>query len=216
MVDYNTFAEYLKQTCSQNGINLNEEQLQKFYIYLQTLQRWNKVHNLTALRDWKEIALRHFCDSLTLVKFFEDIGYNPLKKSLADVGSGAGFPGVPLKIYYGNVKVCLIENVSKKCSFLSFLKTKLKEDYEVFCDNAENFPKKCDVALARALEVKGKKVSPLKYADRLLTQIGSSLAIIMAGKKVKPEQAAALGFKVYTLSLPSFEGMKILYKWLKG
>ena len=131
---------------------------------------------------------------------------------MADVGSGAGFPGVPLKIYYGNAKVCLIENVSKKCSFLSFLKTKLKEDYEVFCEDAQNFDKTCNIAVARALEVKGKKKKPLEYANELLSKIATDLVVIMAGKHLEEEEVKRLNFEVYTLNLPDFRGLKILYK----
>jgi len=213
MVKFETFADYFGKLCNRNGISLEEDKLRKFYIHLSELLKWNRVHNLTALRDWKEIALRHFCDSLTVVKFFEDVDYSPSGKSLADVGSGAGFPGVPLKIYYGDLKVCLIENVSKKCSFLSYLKTKLKEDYRVLCEDAQKFEGICQIAIARALEVKGKRRKPLEYAENLLSKVATEMVVIMAGKRVEEEEVKRLNLKVYTLNLPDFEGFKILYKF---
>ena len=216
MVDRETFESFLKGVCGRNSIYLNEEQIEKFYTYLGELLKWNRVHNLTALRDWKEIALRHFCDSLTPVKFFEGIGYNPEGKSLVDVGSGAGFPGVPLKIYYGDrLDVHLVESVSKKCSFLRFLKTKLGLDFKVHCTMAENLDERFDIAISRALEVKGKKVHPLEYAYNLLSNLSKELISIMAGKNPPRELVEKLSLKVFELDLPDFKGEKILYT-LKG
>ncbi len=212
MVDRETFKNYLGEVCKRNSIDLKGEQLEKFYTYLEQLLKWNRVHNLTALRDWREIALRHFCDSLTPVKFFEGINYSPEGKSLVDVGSGAGFPGVPLKIYYGDkLDVHLVESVSKKCSFLRFLKTKLGLDFKVHCTMAENLSEKFDIAISRALEVKGKKTHPLEYAYKLLSSLSGELIAIMAGKNPPRDLVQKLNLEVFELDLPSFKGEKILY-----
>lgn len=209
------FKHFMSSLCQRNGLTLSEEKLELFYKYLEELLRWNRVHNLTGLDYWKDIVTRHFCDSLTPVKFFEDIGYNPSGKRLVDVGSGAGFPGVPLKIYYGNaLDVHLVENVSKKCSFLTFLKRKLGLHYTVHCTDAQNLKEKFEIAITRALEVKGKKIDPLNYADRLLTRLATELAVILKGKEVDPQKAQQLGYKIYELTLPDFKGLKILYKFL--
>ncbi len=212
MVERETFKNFLKGVCERNEINLSGEQLEKFYTYYLQLAKWNRVHNLTALRNWKEIALRHFCDSLTLVKFFEGINYSPSGKRLVDVGSGAGFPGVPLKIYYGDdLEVHLVESVSKKCSFLRFLKTALKVPFEVHCTMAENLTERFDIAVSRALEVKGKKVHPLEYAYNLLSNLSEELISIMAGKNPPVELVKKLNLSVFELNLPDFKGQKILY-----
>jgi 16S rRNA (guanine527-N7)-methyltransferase len=216
MVNFDTFKGYLKELCSRNGIDLNDWQLEKFYIYLNTLLKWNKVHNLTAIKDWREIALRHFCDSLTLVKFFEGINYPPSGKSLVDVGSGAGFPGVPLKIYYGDsLNVFLIESVSKKCSFLQYLKKELKLNYTVLCSLAQSIQQKFDIAVARALEVKGKKTDPLEYAMKLLPPLAKELIAIQKGKNIDFKSIEKYRLKVFELDLPDFKGQKILYKFLQ-
>ncbi len=217
MVDFETFATYMGEFCGRNSVRLEEDRLRKFWIYLKELLRWNRVHNLTAVRDWRENVRRNFCDSLTLVVFFEKIGFPIEGKSLVDVGSGAGFPGVPLKIYYGDrLEVHLVESVSKKCSFLSYLKARLGLDYTVHCTMAEGLGQKFNVAVARALEVKGKKVSPLHYADRLLTNLAEDLTVIMKGKEIDGEEAKALGYAIFELDLPDFKGMKLLYKFLRG
>jgi len=216
MVERETFKGYLREVCDRNGINLSEEQAEKFFTYYGELVKWNRVHNLTAVKDWKGVILRHFCDSLTLVKFFEGINYSPSGKSLVDVGSGAGFPGVPLKIYYGEaLEVHLVESVSKKCSFLSFLKTKLRLDYKVHCTMAENLREKFHIAVSRALEVKGKKTHPLQYAYNLLSNLSEELIAIMAGKHPPEELIKKLNLSVFELNLPDFRGEKILYT-LKG
>ncbi|NPB05667.1 MAG: 16S rRNA (guanine(527)-N(7))-methyltransferase RsmG [Aquificae bacterium] len=216
MVDFETFAAEFKALCDRNGIALKGEHLQKFFVYLNELLRWNRVHNLTAVRNWREVLKRHFCDSLTLVKFFEAVGYPVEGKKLADVGSGAGFPGVPLQIYYGDaLKVHLIESVSKKCSFLTYLKGRLGVDYEVHCRKAEELELKVEVAVARALEVKGKKTDPVRYADGLLTKLATELAVIMKGRELDAAAVRELGYEVFELDLPDFKGMKILYKFLR-
>jgi len=207
----------MEEICKRNGLKLSEEQLRKFQIYYEELLKWNKVHNLTRITDPEGVIKRHFCDSLSLVKFFEDIGYSPSGKSIADVGSGAGFPGVPLKIYYGEaVKVFLIESVSKKCAFLTSLKRKLGLDYAVVCKMAQEVEQKFEVATARALEVKGKKQSPLEYADKLLTPMATELVAILKGREVDEKEAKKLGYSIYEVKMPDLKGLKILYKFLGG
>ena len=213
MVKEEEFFCYMEEICNKNQIRLKEEQISKFWTYYKELQRWNRVHNLTAVEDWKETVKRHFCDSLTLVRFFEDIGYTLEGKCLVDVGSGAGFPGVPLKIYYPPLEVHLIESISKKCSFLTYLKTRLGLDYKVHCRLAEEVNLKCHIAVARALEVKGKKVDPLVYADKLLTSKAKELVVILKGKELNPLYQK-LGYKVYKVPLEDFKDLKILYKFL--
>jgi len=214
MTQHREFTYLLKSCCERNGIFLDDNRLHLFGLYLRELQRWNKVHNLISAKSEEEIACRHFCDSLTLVKFFEGIGYKP--HSLVDVGSGAGFPGVPLKIYYGNtLEVCLIESNTKKSSFLIYLKTKLGINYRIYPTLAQKVEIKCDIAVARALEVKGKKKHPLEYALSLLPKLANSLIAIMGGKNINPLSVKKLNLKVFELNTPDFRGLKILYKFLE-
>ena len=92
---------------------LNKEQISKFETYLDLLLEWNKKFNLTAITDKDEIEEKHFFDSIELVKYFD-----VKNKILLDVGSGAGFPGIPLAIVEPSLKVTLLESNGKRVSFL--------------------------------------------------------------------------------------------------
>ncbi|WP_333784215.1 16S rRNA (guanine(527)-N(7))-methyltransferase RsmG [Thermocrinis sp.] len=157
---------------------MREEKLEKFSIYLEQLRRWNKVHNLTAIEDPKEIAIRHFLDSLTLTLCFKEKKVKVEGKTFCDVGSGAGFPGVPLSIYYGEtLDITLIESVSKKCAFLEFLKAHLDLNYKVFCKRAESLNQQFDYALCRAL---GK----LEDIKPMLLTLAKEGVFIMKGRDI--------------------------------
>ena len=92
---------------------LNKEQISKFETYLDLLLEWNEKFNLTAITDKDEIEEKHFIDSLELFKYFD-----VKNKTLLDVGSGAGFPGIPLAIVEPSLKVTLLESNGKRVSFL--------------------------------------------------------------------------------------------------
>jgi len=149
--------------------------LESFKIYLQELKRWNKVHNLTAIEDEREIILRHFVDSLTVSLCLRERAIQIDGLSVCDVGSGAGFPGVPLKIYYGDrINLTLIEAVAKKCSFLEYLKTKLGTEYRVLCKEAQKVQESFDLVVSRALG-KTEKILPL------LQRLSNRYIMIMRG-----------------------------------
>ncbi|MBQ8690381.1 MAG: 16S rRNA (guanine(527)-N(7))-methyltransferase RsmG, partial [Phascolarctobacterium sp.] len=107
-----TFAEILAEIGKEAGCECTERQLWQFTRYYELLVETNKVMNLTAITEPEEVAVKHFIDSLLAYdKGFEN-------KSLADVGTGAGFPGVPLKIYCPSLKVTLIDSLGKRLKFL--------------------------------------------------------------------------------------------------
>ncbi len=192
----------------ENDIKLSDDQYKKFSIYLRLLKKWNRVHNLTSLESEEEIVKRHFLDSLSLARCFEDIGLDPAGKSIADVGSGAGFPGVPLKIYYGDkIKLYLIESSSKKCSFLEYLKVNIGEDFEVICERAEGINLKTDIGVARAL-------GDLSYTEKVLESIAREYIFIMKGSKV--EKSALNSFNAYRLNMKYLPKLYILWKRIKG
>ncbi len=101
----------LKEGAKAFGIHLEEKDLKAFTLYLRELLKWNQKINLTAIRTEKEIVLKHFLDSLSVIPFLPNIS------SLFDIGSGAGFPGIPLKIIRPELKVTLIDSVRKKVDF---------------------------------------------------------------------------------------------------
>ncbi|HZW83134.1 MAG TPA: 16S rRNA (guanine(527)-N(7))-methyltransferase RsmG [Candidatus Deferrimicrobium sp.] len=94
------------------NINFTDDQIKKFVVYMNLLREWNQKVNLTAITDPEEIVIKHFLDSLLLLP------YIPKKGTLADIGTGAGFPGIPLKIVVPELEVTLIDSLSKRIKFL--------------------------------------------------------------------------------------------------
>ena len=141
------FVKFLKDL----GINLKSDQLEKLVIYKDFLKEYNKHTNLTTIIEDEDIYLKHFYDSLTLVKAID------LTKieTLLDIGSGAGFPGMVIKIVFPNIKVTLLDSNNKKTKFLEQLKEKLNLDVTIVNDRAENYVKenlnKFDVVTSRAV-----------------------------------------------------------------
>lgn len=131
--------DLLKQGASALGIPLSEEQLQKFKDYYELLLFWNRSVNLTTITDEVEVVQKHFIDSLAYVKAFPT-DYRNLR--FLDIGSGAGFPGVPLKIAFPALDIHLMEPSYKRTSFLHTLNSKLHLNVRVIEDKAEVWLKK--------------------------------------------------------------------------
>ncbi len=106
--------ELLNKTLEPFGISVTDEQFQKFEKYMQLLKEWNEKINLTAITDDEGIIVKHFADSLTALPFVIKAG----GKTLADVGTGAGFPAIPLKIMMPELKVYLVDSLDKRLKFL--------------------------------------------------------------------------------------------------
>ncbi|MDD3995309.1 MAG: 16S rRNA (guanine(527)-N(7))-methyltransferase RsmG [Bacilli bacterium] len=158
------FIEYLKEL----NIEINEEQLKKLRYYSDFLIEYNKKVNLTSIINKKDIYLKHFFDSLTLYKAID------LKKvnTLCDVGTGAGFPGVVIKILFPNIEVTLIESINKKTVFLKELVKKLKINIEIINIRAEEYSKnnknKYDLVTCRDLS----KLNTISEICIPMTKIG--------------------------------------------
>lgn len=186
-------------------MKLSEEQAKKFEIYLKELLKWNRVHNLTAINQPEEIIKRHFIESVSLYRCFKKAGLDWKGKTFADVGSGAGFPGVPLKIYLNDIKLYLVEAVAKKCSFLEYLKVKLGEDYEVLCERAEKLNREFDVVVSRAL-------GEFEKVYKLLEKLSMGYVFVMKGKEIKEEWVKELGYNLCKLELSFVSGSYVLWK----
>ena len=122
----------LKDALEKRGIILDERMADQLDLYAAYLKEYNEKINLTAITEYEEVLDKHFYDSLLAAQ-------RPLKGSLADVGSGAGFPGVVLKIVFPDLKVFLIEPIQKRCVFLKSLIEKLDlKGIEVICERGED------------------------------------------------------------------------------
>ena len=104
----------LEDGCQAFGVTLTDKQIEQFEKYYELLVEWNKVMNLTGITEFDEVMQKHFVDSAAAAKYVEMEKVN----SLIDVGTGAGFPGIPLKIVYPHIQVTLLDSLNKRIKFL--------------------------------------------------------------------------------------------------
>jgi 16S rRNA (guanine527-N7)-methyltransferase len=148
--------EKLVAGASKLGIKLTQEQLEQFETYYRELVDWNERMNLTAITEYEQVQVKHFLDSLTVTLALKQ-PFSP-KTRLIDVGTGAGLPGLPLKIVYPFIKLTLLEATAKKTLFLRHIKHKLGlDDVEVVVGRAEDIAhksrhrEKYDIVLGRGV-----------------------------------------------------------------
>ena len=122
MMEYTEFKKEMKEKALKIDVNLSDLQVEKFYKYLLELLDWNTRMNLTAITEENEVIVKHFMDSLTINK------YIPKGAKLIDVGTGAGFPGIPIKIVRDDVSVVLLDSLNKRISFLNNVIESVKLD----------------------------------------------------------------------------------------
>lgn len=140
----------LKDLFKKYNINLNDFQIEQFEKYFSMLIETNKVMNLTAITEEDDVAVKHFLDSALPEKFF------PQNSTVIDIGSGAGFPALPLKIVRPDLKITMVDSLNKRIGFLNDVIKKLNiEGANAVHSRAEDFAKnnreKFDVAVARAV-----------------------------------------------------------------
>lgn len=147
--------EFLVTSTHKLGFNLTDEQTQHFLLYLAQLLEWNRTINLTSITDPFEIVGKHFVDSVTALCAFDF----PIQSLVVDMGSGAGFPGIPLRLIRSDLRLRLIEPSHKKCSFLHSIVGLLKlEQVSIHPESVEQFalenPNRiADVIVLRALKL---------------------------------------------------------------
>jgi len=134
-------SQIFESKLNELGIVLTEQQKQQFDKFYQLLVEWNKVMNLTGITEYEEVNEKHFVDSLSIVKA---VDMNQVE-SIIDIGTGAGFPGIPLKIAFPNIKVVLLDSLNKRINFLNTVISELGlENIETIHGRAEDFAKKAD------------------------------------------------------------------------
>lgn len=146
------FFEKMQAKALDLEVQFSVEQLERFFTYMELLIEWNEKINLTAIIEPEEIILKHFIDSITILKEIKDGG------TLVDVGTGAGFPGIPLSIMNPTIKITLVDSLNKRLIFLQEVINQLKlENVEIVHARAEEFGQnkkyreKFDIATSRAV-----------------------------------------------------------------
>ncbi len=164
-------------------MNLNENQEKMFYDYMRLLQEWNEKVNLTAITEDNDIILKHFVDSLSIQEFLKD------GDSIIDVGTGAGFPGIPVKIANDTLNVTLMDSLNKRVLFLDEVINKLKlKDIRAIHARAEelgrdkNYREKFDVVTSRAVA----NLSTLLEYMMPFAKVGG-ICICMKGPNIEEE-----------------------------
>lgn len=174
--------EQFIQALKEKGIELTNQQLHQFDMYYQTLVEWNEKMNLTAITNKEDVYLKHFYDSLTI-----SFDYDLNDQSLCDIGAGAGFPSIPLKIVYPNLKITIVDSLTKRITFLKHLTDVLElNNVEAISARAEEYAiehrESFDIVTARA-------VARLNILDELclpLVKLNGDF-ITLKGLKAKEE-----------------------------
>ena len=198
------FEEFKKEfliELENNDMIMEEQKIAFFYQYMKEIIEWNEKINVTAITDEKEFIIKHFIDSLTISKYIE------AGKKVIDIGTGAGFPGVPLKIINENSKITLIDSVNKKLNVIRDISQKMKlPNLEIIHTRAEDlannelYREKFDVATTRAVS----NFSTIMEYMLPFIKIGGK-AICMKGPNFKEELESAqkamdiLGGKIKTV-----------------
>ena len=168
-----TIEEFIKEV-EALGLNVTEEKLKQLDIIYNTLVETNKTMNLTRITEKDDVYLKHFYDSLTLAKVYDLSKVN----TLCDIGTGAGFPGLVLKIFYPNLEITLVDSLLKRVKYLNNLIDKLQltgiKAYHIRAEDLIRDGKKFDIVTARAVSALPKL---LLWTMPLVNKNGSFLAM---------------------------------------
>ena len=151
-MDIDEFSKEIKEKMNRIQINIDDRKIEKFYKYMNLLLEWNKKMNLTAIVEPKEVILKHFVDCATILKYISKEG------KVLDVGTGAGFPGIPLKILDERLDITLVDSLNKRITFLNNVIDKLGlQNMKVIHARAEDlavkdeYREKYDILISRAV-----------------------------------------------------------------
>jgi 16S rRNA (guanine527-N7)-methyltransferase len=177
--------QQFQQQLLEKGISLSEKQCEQFSLYFNILVEWNKKMNLTAITEKEEVYEKHFFDSVT-ASFTYDFSS---VQTVCDVGAGAGFPSIPLKICFPHLHVTIVDSLKKRIGFLEHLVDKLElENITLYHDRAETFGQKQEIRESYDL-VTARAVARLSVLSELclpLVKLGGNF-IAMKGPQLNEE-----------------------------
>ncbi|WP_342599602.1 16S rRNA (guanine(527)-N(7))-methyltransferase RsmG [Psychrobacillus sp. FSL H8-0483] len=214
--------EQFKQALHEKGMDLTSTQLQQFKKYFELLVEWNEKMNLTAITDEASVYLKHFFDSIS-ASFYEDFTGS---FSVCDVGAGAGFPSIPLKICFPNLKVTIVDSLNKRIQFLTHLSKELQltnvhfvhsraEDFGQNKDYREQY----DIVTARAvarLSVLSELCVPLvKVGGRFIAMKAASASDELKDAKKALNILGSEKSAEYSFLLPIENSERTLYVFSK-
>ncbi|WP_214307453.1 16S rRNA (guanine(527)-N(7))-methyltransferase RsmG [Staphylococcus pseudoxylosus] len=185
---------WLTKQLSTHGIELSDKQQQQFQTYYQMLVEWNEKMNLTSITEEHEVYLKHFYDSIA-ASFYTDL---TKELTICDIGAGAGFPSIPLKIIFPNLKVTIVDSLNKRIHFLNQLADALDLEHVSFVhDRAETFGKgvyreSYDIVTARAVA----RLSVLSELCIPLVKKGGQFIALKSSKGEEELEEARFGIGV--------------------
>ncbi|HCZ0094188.1 TPA: 16S rRNA (guanine(527)-N(7))-methyltransferase RsmG [Staphylococcus aureus] len=210
-------VEWLAEQLKEHNIELIETQKQQFQTYYRLLVEWNEKMNLTSITDEHDVYLKHFYDSIAPSFYFD---FNqPI--SICDVGAGAGFPSIPLKIMFPQLKVTIVDSLNKRIQFLNYLASELQlQDVSFIHDRAETFGKgvyreSYDVVTARAVA----RLSVLSELCLPLVKKGGQFVALKSSKGEEELEEAKFAISVlggnvtetHTFELPEDAGERQMF-----
>ncbi|NOQ81463.1 MAG: 16S rRNA (guanine(527)-N(7))-methyltransferase RsmG [Methylophaga sp.] len=202
-------GQQIQQGSEKLGLDLTDDQISRLQTYVGLLDKWNKVYNLSAIRDPNEMVSRHILDSLTILPYLKG-------DSLLDVGTGAGLPGIPVAIMHPEIAVTLLDTNSKKTRFLQQVKA------ELGLDNVTVVHARVEEAeLPKFAMVTARAFATIKDIIDLTGQHCDDAGCLLLMKGTYPDEeldAMSDGFKlqdVVTLTVPDCEGQRHLVRLVK-
>lgn len=177
--------EEFTSSLAEKGISLSDRQLEQFELYYRMLVEWNEKMNLTSITEKKEVYLKHFYDSITAAFYidFEKV------TTLCDVGAGAGFPSLPIKICFPHLHVTIVDSLNKRITFLETLSDALQLEHTAFVhDRAETFGQRKDVRESFDL-VTARAVARLSVLSELCLPLAKKNGVFAALKAAAADES---------------------------